>query len=164
MAVTLQVSVGTTVGMAELGFYYGCIGVRYFQKTLISQAVAAADGCLTASFVTVSGRRNGSTCSCFTFWPGGKSPECCLAAEGSRRASLRAHVRDMRLLIYFKVADWLVIVMLTVWTRWKFIQKIIIFFPPKKWPKMDFCGPFKVRKPPGVNYYAPRQFLRHWVL
>lgn len=135
MAVTLQVSVGTTVGMAELGFYYGCIGVRYFQKTLISQAVAAADGCLTASFVTVSGRRSGSTCSCFTFW---KSPECCLAAEGSRRASLRAHVRDMRLLIDFKVADWLVIVMLTLenkatfWTRWKFIQKIVFFFFAKK--------------------------------
>lgn len=75
----------------------------------------------------------------FTFWPEWNSPECCLAAEGSQRASLRVHVRDMSLLIYFKVADWLVIVMWTLeikatfWTRWKFIQKIVIFFIGPRW-------------------------------
>lgn len=51
------------VEMAELGFYNGCIGVRYFQKTVISQAVTPADGSPTVSLITVSGRRSRLTCS-----------------------------------------------------------------------------------------------------
>lgn len=42
------------IEMAELGFHYRCIGVRYFQKTLISTAVTPADGYLTFRFITVA--------------------------------------------------------------------------------------------------------------
>lgn len=42
------------IEMAELGFHYRCIGVRYFQKTLISTTVTPTDGYLTVRFITVA--------------------------------------------------------------------------------------------------------------
>lgn len=51
-----------TVAMAEFGFHYGCIGVRYFQKTLISRAGPPTGGCLAVGSITESGRRNRLTC------------------------------------------------------------------------------------------------------
>lgn len=130
-----------TVEMAELGFNYGCIGVRYFQRTLISQAVTPTDGCLTVSFITVE--EGIGWHALFHFWPKWNSQEFYLVAEGSERQS----PCEMHLFIYFTVADWLFIVMLilehktTFWTRWNTFHKTS-HFVPANWPKIDFCGTF----------------------
>lgn len=57
MPVTFQVSHGERDRQNRNGrawIHYRCIGVRYFQKTLISTAVTPTDGYLTVRFITVA--------------------------------------------------------------------------------------------------------------